>query len=128
MLKRQAAQLRTIAAAINPYLSQAAQSAMNDEVVASQVEIEAKYEGYIKRQEDEIAKVRRHESIELPAAMDFASLQGLSNELKQKLQDVQPQTLAKAARIPGMTAAGLSVLLVYARKFREQPQTASAGG
>lgn len=127
VLKRPAVQMHTIASAIRPHLPAAAQRAIAEPEVASQVEIEAKYEGYIKRQEDEIAKVRRHESIVLPASIDFASLEGLSNELKQKLRDVRPDTLARAARIPGMTAAGLSVLLVHARKSRGL-QTARAGG
>ena len=128
MLKRPGMHLGAIASALTPYLAEQARAAIADPQIASQVEIEAKYEGYIKRQEDEIAKVRRHESIKLPPSIDFDSLQGLSNELKQKLIEAQPPTLARAARIPGMTAAGLSVLLVQARKLREQPQSARAGG
>jgi tRNA uridine 5-carboxymethylaminomethyl modification enzyme len=84
--------------------------------VVNQVEVEAKYEGYIKRQDEEIARVRRHESIELPPDLPFAEIDGLSNELRQKLQEVRPSTLARAARIPGMTPAALSLLLVYARR------------
>ena len=87
-----------------------------DAVVINQVEVEAKYEGYIKRQDEEIARVRRHESIELPPDLPFAQIDGLSNELRQKLQEVRPSTLARAARIPGMTPAALSLLLVYARR------------
>jgi tRNA uridine 5-carboxymethylaminomethyl modification enzyme len=89
----------------------------NDSAVHGQVEVEAKYAGYIKRQEDEIARVRRHESIELPAELDFQAIPGLSNELKQKLAEARPPTLARAARIPGMTPAALSLLLVHARKL-----------
>ena len=127
-LKRPGVALAGFASVIAPHLSEQAQAAVSDAAVGSQVEVEAKYEGYIRRQEDEIAKVRRHESIELPLSMDFANLEGLSNELKQKLIEGQPPTLARAARIPGMTAAGLSVLLVHARRLRGQPQTAQAGG
>jgi tRNA uridine 5-carboxymethylaminomethyl modification enzyme len=127
-LKRPGVALAGFASVIAPHLSEQAQAAVSDAAVGSQVEVEAKYEGYIRRQEDEIAKVRRHESIELPPSMDFANLEGLSNELKQKLIEGQPPTLARAARIPGMTAAGLSVLLVHARRLRGQPQTAQAGG
>ena len=87
-------------------------------VVINQVEVEAKYEGYIRRQDEEIARVRRHESIELPPDLPFAQIDGLSNELRQKLLEVQPSTLARAARIPGMTPAALSLLLVYARKLQ----------
>ena len=81
-----------------------------------QVEAEVKYAGYIKRQDAEIAKIRRHEAIALPAELNYAALSGLSRELQQKLQAAKPSTLARAARIPGMTPAALSLLLVHARK------------
>jgi tRNA uridine 5-carboxymethylaminomethyl modification enzyme len=70
----------------------------------------------MRRQEEEIARVRRHESIRIPASLDYAVIPGLSNELRQKLADVRPATLARAARIPGMTPAALSLLLVHARR------------
>jgi tRNA uridine 5-carboxymethylaminomethyl modification enzyme len=85
-------------------------------VLISQVLIETKYAGYISRQDDEIAKIRRHESMQIPQDMDFSSLDGLSNELRQKLAHNRPATLARAARIPGMTPAALSILLVHAKK------------
>jgi len=85
-------------------------------VLISQVLIETKYAGYISRQDDEIAKIRRHESMQIPEDMDFSSLDGLSNELRQKLAHNRPATLARAARIPGMTPAALSILLVHAKK------------
>jgi tRNA uridine 5-carboxymethylaminomethyl modification enzyme len=81
------------------------------------VEIEAKYQGYIKRQDEEIAKVRRHASIALPADFSYETVDGLSHELRQKLSAARPETLARAARIPGMTPAALSLLLVHARKL-----------
>jgi tRNA uridine 5-carboxymethylaminomethyl modification enzyme len=84
--------------------------------VIAQVEIETKYEGYIRRQEEEIARVRRHEGIALPPEIDFACVPGLSAELAEKLAETGPATLAQAARIPGMTPAALSLLLVYAKK------------
>ncbi len=90
-----------------------------DPVVANQVEVEAKYEGYIKRQDEEIARIRRHESIELPQQLAFSEIDGLSTELRQKLQQVRPATLARAARIPGMTPAALSLLLVHAKKLQQ---------
>ena len=99
---------------------------LEDPVVMNQVEVEAKYEGYIKRQDDEIARVRRHESIELPQDMAFADIEGLSLELRQKLQEVKPTTLARAARIPGMTPAALSLLLVHARKARRTDRSEDA--
>ena len=80
------------------------------------VETEVKYAGYVRRQDAEIAKIRRNENIALPGDMDYRSMAGLSMELRQKLEDVRPATLARAARIPGMTPAGLSVLLVHATR------------
>jgi len=88
--------------------------------ILAQVEIETKYEGYIKRQDEEIARIRRHESIALAPDMDYGCIEGLSSEIKQKLTEVRPASLAHAARIPGMTAAGLSVLFVRARKARAE--------
>ena len=80
------------------------------------VETEVKYEGYVKRQDAEIAKIRRNENIALPEDIDYGSIPGLSMELRQKLETVRPSTLARAARIPGMTPAGLSVLMVQATR------------
>ncbi len=81
-----------------------------------QVEIEIKYQGYIERQDVEINRIRAHEAIRLPGDLDYGSLHGLSNELKEKLSQVRPSTLAYASRIPGMTPAALSLLLVHTRK------------
>ena len=81
-----------------------------------QVEIEIKYQGYIERQDVEIDRIRAHEAIRLPGDLDYGALHGLSNELKEKLSQVRPSTLAYAARIPGMTPAALSLLLVHTRK------------
>ena len=81
----------------------------------AQLEIETKYAGYIKRQEDEIEKIRRHESMQIPKSLDFLNIDGLSNELRQKLDHHRPDSLARAARIPGMTPAALSILLVHAK-------------
>jgi tRNA uridine 5-carboxymethylaminomethyl modification enzyme len=82
-----------------------------------QLEVETKYEGYIKRQDQEIAKIRRHEGMKLPTGMNYAGVDGLSNELKQKLTRLEPTSLARAARIPGMTPAALSILLVHAKRM-----------
>ena len=89
-----------------------------DAAVLAQIEIETKYAGYIKRQDDEIAKIRRHENLLLPEAIDYQQMDGLSNELKQKLTEQQPTSLARAARIPGMTPAALSILLVHAQGYK----------
>ena len=80
------------------------------------IESEVKYEGYVKRQDAEIARMRRNENIALPVDTDYRSIPGLSMELRQKLADIRPATLARAARIPGMTPAGLSVLLIHATR------------
>jgi len=95
-----------------------------DPAAAEQVEIEVKYEGYIRRQDEEIEKVRRHASIALPPDMSFDAVPGLSHELRQKLDAARPDTLARAARIPGMTPAALSLLLVHARRLEAARRTA----
>ena len=84
--------------------------------VLRQLEVETKYAGYIKRQDDEIAKIRRHEAMQIPAELDYSSIDGLSNELRQKLDQQRPESLARAARIQGMTPAALSILLIHAKK------------
>ncbi|MDF1822605.1 MAG: tRNA uridine-5-carboxymethylaminomethyl(34) synthesis enzyme MnmG [Alcanivoracaceae bacterium] len=86
--------------------------------VAEQVEILAKYAGYIDRQADEIARVRNSENTALPDGFDYAVVKGLSNELRQKLETVRPATIGQASRIPGMTPAAISLLLVYLKKHR----------
>ena len=105
-------------AQVIPLLEEGLADADQDPELLRQVEAEVKYEGYIRRQDEEIAKIRRHEAIALPATLDYRTLPGLSRELQQKLTETQPESLAKAARIPGMTPAALSVLLVHAKKQR----------
>ena len=87
-----------------------------DEAVAEQVEIQAKYAGYIDRQQEEIARYRRDQQTSLPKDLDYASVAGLSAEIRQKLNESRPLTLAHAARIPGVTPAALSILLVHLKK------------
>ena len=87
-----------------------------DEKVAEQVEIQCKYAGYIDRQQEEIHKQRRNEETRLPDSLDYALVRGLSNEVRQKLQNQRPVTLGQAARIPGITPAAISLLLVYLKK------------
>ena len=86
------------------------------ESIAQQLETDIKYEGYVARAADEIDRLRRHESIALPQDFDYAAIAGLSNELKQKLSAARPESLARAARIPGITPAALSILLVHVRR------------
>jgi tRNA uridine 5-carboxymethylaminomethyl modification enzyme len=84
--------------------------------VAEQVEIDAKYSGYIGRQQDEVDRLQRHENTAIPSDFDYKSIRGLSNEVKQKLGEAMPETLARAARIPGVTPAAISLLLVSLKK------------
>lgn len=84
--------------------------------VAEQVEIQTKYQGYIDRQTEEIDRMRRYEGTRIPEALDYSVIEGLSNELKQKLSDARPETLGRASRIQGMTPAAVSLLLVYMKK------------
>jgi tRNA uridine 5-carboxymethylaminomethyl modification enzyme len=86
---------------------------------AAQVEIQSKYDGYIARQDNEIERLKRHETMVLPAALEYAGIDGLSAELQQKLAAARPETLARAARIPGITPAALAILLVHARRLRD---------
>lgn len=89
-----------------------------DACVREQVEIQIKYKGYIDRQEEDIQKLRRQENTPLPVDFDYQQMQGLSNELKQKLQSVRPENIARASRIPGMTPAAISLLLIYLKKYQ----------
>ena len=84
-----------------------------DPVVAEQIEIQMKYEGYIKMQQQEIAKQKRHETTKIPADFDYDAIKGLSNEVRQKLKAVKPNDLGQAMRIPGVTPAAISLVLVY---------------
>jgi tRNA uridine 5-carboxymethylaminomethyl modification enzyme len=86
------------------------------EQVASQVEVQAKYRGYIDRQRDEIERQRRHETTRLPADMDYAQVRGLSTEVRQRLAEARPETLGQASRIPGATPAAISLLLVHLKR------------
>jgi len=89
-----------------------------DAAVAEQVQIQAKYQGYIDRQQEEIAKLKRHEATPLPADLDYARVEGLSHEIRQKLAETRPETLAQAARISGVTPAAVSILLIHLKKRR----------
>ena len=89
-----------------------------DPQVSQQVEIQLKYQGYINRQEEDIQKLKRQENTALPADFDYQHMEGLSNELKQKLLAAKPDTIARAARIPGMTPAAVSLLLIYLKKYQ----------
>ena len=84
--------------------------------VRAQVEVRAKYAGYIERQQDDIERVRGNEETALPADLDYTRLSGLSHEVRQKLAEVRPATVGQAGRIPGVTPAAVSILLVHLKK------------
>lgn len=92
--------------------------------VVEQMEILAKYAGYIDRQTDEIEKLRAAETTALPADFDYEQVKGLSNEVKQKLGTVRPETLGQAGRIPGVTPAAISLLMIYLKKHQHQKKAA----
>jgi len=92
--------------------------AVDDDSVAEQVQIQAKYQGYIDRQQAEIDKLKRHEGTALPTDLDYATVEGLSNEIRQKLSEARPETLAHAGRISGVTPAAVSILLIHLKKRR----------
>jgi tRNA uridine 5-carboxymethylaminomethyl modification enzyme len=89
---------------------------VTDPAVAEQVEIAAKYQGYIDRQNDEVEKNRAQESLRLPAEIDYTKVRGLSKEVQLKLNQHKPETVGQAARIQGMTPAAISLLLVYLKR------------
>jgi len=91
---------------------------VEDDKVAEQVEIGIKYSGYLDRQRDEIERQQRNEDTVIPADFDYAGVRGLSFEVLQKLQRVEPQTVGQAQRIPGMTPAAISLLLVHLTRAR----------
>ena len=86
------------------------------EAVRLQIEVRAKYSGYIERQQDEIDRQRKHEELPLPADLDYANVAGLSNEVRQKLAAAKPDTLGQASRLPGITPAAVSVLLIHLKR------------
>ena len=90
--------------------------------------MQAKYTGYIDRQHEEIERQRRHETTRLPESLDYAGVRGLSNEVRQKLTQHRPATLGQAARIPGLTPAAISILLIHLKRHYDEPGAARAGG
>jgi tRNA uridine 5-carboxymethylaminomethyl modification enzyme len=99
---------------------------VDDPVVAEQVAIQAKYAGYIERQREEIARARRFDDLPLPADFDYAAVRGLSAEVGEKLARQRPATLGLAGRIPGVTPAAVSLLLVYLKKREHRPEEPAA--
>ncbi|HET8551736.1 MAG TPA: tRNA uridine-5-carboxymethylaminomethyl(34) synthesis enzyme MnmG [Gammaproteobacteria bacterium] len=98
--------------------------AVADAAVAEQIEIQARYAGYIDRQRAEVETNRRHENTPLPTDFDYAVVNGLSAEVRQKLERVRPATLGQAARIDGMTPAAISLLRIYLKKHAHLKKSA----
>ena len=101
---------------------------ITDEQIAEQIEIKTKYAGYLSRQLEDIAKLRASEEVKLPADMDYTAISGLSKEIQQKLSSSRPETLGQASRIPGVTQAAVSLLMVHLKKRKastslEQPDS-----
>jgi tRNA uridine 5-carboxymethylaminomethyl modification enzyme len=89
---------------------------VDDPKVAEQLDIQAKYAGYIDRQRDEIERQRAQEAAELPSDFDFDQVRGLSSEVREKFNRVRPGTVGQAARIPGVTPAAVSLLLIHLKR------------
>ncbi len=100
--------------------------AISDTATANHIETRVKYAGYIARQQDEINRLKRHESTPIPKDFDFTQVSGLSNEIRQKLLDHQPENLARAGRIQGVTPSALSLLLVYLKRDSQAPNVVNA--
>jgi len=99
--------------------------ASTDKRVAEQVATQIKYAGYIDRQQDEIERLHRHEQMAIPDTINYELVDGLSNEIRQKLAQARPATLARASRISGVTPAALSLLLVHLKKRERTPRVAN---
>ena len=97
-----------------------------DPLVSEQIEIQLKYQGYINRQEEDIQKLKRQENTAFPEDFDYQHIDGLSNELKQKLMKAKPVSIAKASRIPGITPAAVYLLLIYLKKHQAVREQKSA--
>jgi tRNA uridine 5-carboxymethylaminomethyl modification enzyme len=89
-----------------------------DPIAAEQVEIETKYAGYLDRQREDIARAERNNSTLIPEGFDYTEVRGLSSEVLQKLEKVRPESVGQAQRIPGLTPAAISLLLVHLTRVR----------
>ncbi len=85
-----------------------------------EIEASVKYAGYIERQKTDIERLQKNENTKIPNTVDYENVIGLSNEVKQKLSEAQPQSLARASRLPGVTPAAISLLLVHLKKERKR--------
>jgi tRNA uridine 5-carboxymethylaminomethyl modification enzyme len=85
--------------------------------IAREIEIQVKYQGYIERQEEQVARFKKMERVKIPLSLDFSTIPSLSAEVKEKLSKIQPISLGQASRISGITPAALSILMVYLKKL-----------
>ena len=92
-----------------------------DPDVARQVEVSAKYDGYVRRMLDEVARFRRLEARPVPHDLDFATVPGLTTEVRERLAAVRPRSLGQASRVPGVTPAAISILAVWCHRVRAAP-------
>jgi len=92
------------------------EDALTDPVVARQVEVAAKYEGYIRRMLDDVARFKRLEARGIPDGLDYGAVPGLSTEIRERLAQVRPRSLGQASRIPGVTPAAISILTVWCHR------------
>jgi len=99
--------------------------AVSRETVVEQVEVAAKYSGYIDRQRDEVRRAAYYENLALPEELDYLQIPALSIEVRQKLNRHRPQTLGQASRISGITPAAISLLLIHLRRARYKGFTSS---
>ena len=102
-------------------------SAANPDIspkLGAQIEMEVKYEGYIKRQKEEVEKLQKFENMKIPETFEYGGIPGLSNEIVQKLSRIKPESVGQASRVSGITPAAISVLLVHIRKMRGLEQEA----
>jgi len=114
LLKRPEMDYRTLVAVegIGPGVS--------DPKVAEQIEIQVRYAGYLDRQNDDIERRQRHENLPIANDIDYDNVRGLSSEAREKLKQVRPGTIGQASRIPGMTPAAISILMVHLKKRCKQ--------
>src|SRR5262249_37849425 len=92
--------------------------ALSDVAVARQVEVSAKYEGYIRRMLADVARFKRAGDPPVPQRLDYRVVPGLSTEIRERLADVRPRSLGQASRIPGVTPAAISILTVWCHRAR----------
>ncbi len=116
ILKRPEVTIKNLVPLLNEAKSNVDEPRILDPRVLEQAEINAKYSGYLSRQQDEINKASKHEATKLPDDMNFADVRGLSNEACEKLQDHHPATIGQASRIAGITPAAISLLLVHLKR------------